>query len=374
MNLRSVAALLVVVVLGLAGWFFARDTDVWAELTGESVANEQTDPLASLRTATVSRTSVADTATLVGELRYQDAAIAVHRVDPIVTTVTQQIGIGRQAQTVTTTVEDPGQRSVTALPREGSVVSPGDVLYETDSTPVYAVAGSTPAFRTMDSETSGDDVAQLQDYLSDGGWAADELVADGQWSSTTTTAVEQWQSETGQTITGIVELGDLWFIASPIRITDVTATVGVVVNDGTELFHYTSGFRAIEARVQELPEGLLNATDLTARLPDGSVVPASVRSITGSEAGFDVLVDVELPESGVPQVNGLEITTTWTTTELVDALAVPPEAIRRLESGTYVVDVVNGDEIQVVEVDVVGQAGRVVAIEGVVERAEVVVP
>ena len=53
---------------------------------------------------------------------------------------------------------------------------------------------------------------------------------------------------------------------------------------------------------------------------------------------------------------------------------MPPEAIRRLDDGRYVVDVLEGDDVVTVPVEVLGQAGRVVAIAGVNEAQLVVIP
>ena len=73
-------------------------------------------------------------------------------------------------------------------------------------------------------------------------------------------------------------------------------------------------------------------------------------------------------------MNNVEVTTTWVSSELVDALTLPPEAIRRLDDGRYVVDVLEGEEVRTVPVDVLGQAGRVVTIDGVNETQLVVIP
>ena len=51
-----------------------------------------------------------------------------------------------------------------------------------------------------------------------------------------------------------------------------------------------------------------------------------------------------------------------------------PEAIRRLDDGAYVVDVLDGEDVQQVPVNVLGQAGRVVAIDGVNEAQLVIIP
>ena len=347
------------------GWWFARDTDWWQDLVGGDDAGEEvpSDLTDVFETAVVTRSDVADIGELDARLVYQNEVELAHRVDPTETTVTQTIGQGRFAQQVSTTVEEPGTRAITGLPELGERIFPGDVLMETDSTPVYLVAGDIAAHRTMDADTDGADVAQLQQYLLDGGWADGlELVADGEWTSATTDAVEAWQEDTGQTVTGTVELGDLWFSPGPIRIVDVHVTEGVVVTDAEPVLTYTSDERAVEVSVAELPDGLLDADDFTIDLPGVGDVPGELVSSRGTELGFDLVFSVDLEGQDVGSVDRLPVTVEWTIAELDDELTIPPEAIRRLDSGVYVVDVLDGDTIRRTEVEVIGQAGRVVAL------------
>ena len=391
-------AVLALIIVGFVGWRLITDT---GDDTNADVPSDLTE---IFNTALVERADVSDEAVLEGELRYQDAVDLVHRVDVVLTTITTEVEVpvltqpaatpaagGRGGQdgggpasagepvlgtiieTVTETVETPGQRTVTGLPRPGSVVAPGDVLYETDSTPVFAAFGEVAAWRTLNSTTAGDDVAQLQEHLRDGGWAAEPFAEAGTWDAALTTAVQTWQTDTGQAATGVVALGDLWFVAGPIRITDVQATEGVIVADGAPILSYTSSERAIEASLAEIPDGLLTAEELRVRLPGVGEVQATLRSTSGSDAGFDLVLDVESTE-GIPEVDGIDATVSWTTSEIVDALTLPPEALRRVDTGEYVADVLVGDTIEPTPVEVVGQAGRLVAVEGLDERTRVLIP
>ena len=385
--LRGIGSVVVIAALLAIGWFVVRDTDWWQDLTASESADEQaTDDAETITTAAVTRANVADVADLDAVLRYQDRVEFAHRVDPIITTTTETIATpaaGRGVQTaqaavpiagtITTTTEEDGSRAITALPEPGQIVSPGEVLYESDSTPVFAIAGKVAAWRKMEDGLTGPDIAQLHVFLVDEGWADESLVGN-EWLAATTTAVEQWQDATEQTVTGVVDLGDVWFIDGPIRITEITATEGLIVTDGEPLFAYTSQRRAIEVSVDVLPDGLLDADAIEARLPDGSRVPVEITSVRGSDTGFDLVFDVDLTGSDVPAVNGVQVTLNWTVNEIVDALTLPPEALRRTDAGVYVVDIVSGDEIHSSEVQVVGQAGRVVAIEGLVEGVEVRIP
>ena len=394
------AAIVIIGIVLVGGFFAIRNTDFFDDLTNGDSAEAAVDTGPAFSTTTPTRSNVADEVELVGELRYQDRVSFVHRADPEEVTITEEVPVAAapgpaaapganpggpdqaggaapavaQTEIITTVVEEPAFRTITGLPTPGQIIAPGDVLYETDSTPVFAVAGEVAAWRELSTLTNGSDVAQLQRYLIDGGWADDTLVDDGIWTTATTTAVQTWQDETGQLVTGTVALGDIWFIATPIRITQVPTSEGIVVGDGEELFAYTSTNRAIEVTVTELPEGLLEADTLNTRLPDRSSATTAVRSVRGTDTGFDIVLDVELPDEGVPAVNNVEVTTSWITSELVDALTLPPEAIRRLDDGAYVVDVLDGEDVQQVPVNVLGQAGRVVAIDGVNEAQLVIIP
>ena len=353
-----IGVLVAVVVVG-------NQNDWWAP----EMVEAQPEPLS---TASVTRTSVSDEDSLTGELRYQGEVVFSHRIDPIEVTTTTQVGNGRQAETITTTVFEPGERAVTALPQLGQIIEPGEALYETNSTTVFTAPGEVSAWRTMDAEANGDDVAQLQRFLIDSGFG-EGVVDDGVWSSATTTAVSSWQEQTGQDVTAVVELGDLWFIDGPIRIVNVRSTEGVFVQDGDPLFTYTSTDRRIEVQIDELPAGLLEANEFSGRLSTGPTISATLESVRGVDDGFELTFDAELPPD-LPQVDGLDVTLTWTVSEIDDALTVPPEALRRTDAGSYIVDVVQGDSVTTTPVEVVGQAGRLVAISGLVEGAEVLVP
>ncbi|MFT7474874.1 MAG: peptidoglycan hydrolase-like protein with peptidoglycan-binding domain [Verrucomicrobiales bacterium] len=373
--LRSIAGLVVVGGVVAISWSFARDMNWYQELTGTASTEQVPSDLTEVfKTAVVTRADVADVGEIDARLVYEDEVLFVHRIDPVIVTTTSTVGQGRNSQTLSTTAAEPDSRAITDLPEPGTIVEDGSVLYETDSTPVYVVSGSVAAWRTMDSSSNGDDVVQLQKYLLEGGWADDALVADGLWSSATTAAVELWQTSTGQPVSGVIPLGDLWFIESPIRIVENFVTVGMVVADGDEVLRYTSEGRVIIASVPELPDGLLTAEDITARLPNRSIVDVQLMSTRGSDTGFDLTFAVDLDDQIVGSLDRLSVTLLWTVNELVGELTIPPEAIQRLDSGAYVVSVLDGDLIQRTEVQVIGQAGRVVAIDGLDERTQVIIP
>lgn len=371
---RSLVALVVIIVVFAAGWLLVREWDRITDLLGGEDEVVAVDPLSLLSTAVVERANVIDIEELDATLNYVDRVSFAHRVDPDIDVITNTVGQGRFSQTVSTEVEVPGSRAITDLPDVGALLAPGDVLYETDSTPVYLVQGTVAAWRTMNVDVVGIDVEQLEQHLIDGGWATEDLEVDGEWTSLTTDAVELWQDETDQEVTGEVALGDLWFIDGPIRVVEVVATVGAPVADRDQVLTYTSDDRRVEVSLAELPEGLLAADGVDVELPNRVTVPGVVSSVRGTAIGFDLVIDVDLTGVEVDTFDRLPVTVSWTLNELVDELTIPPEAVQRLDSGEYVVYVLTGEDVTQTPVEIIGQAGRVVAVRGVDERAQVLVP
>lgn len=100
---------------------------------------------------------------------------------------------------VTSVVVDPG-----------AAVSSGDVLYTVDLRPVVAAKGVVPAFRDMSLRTEGEDVIQLQAFLSGLGFYEGEV--DGVFGSGLRSAVKEWQESMGIPSDGVVRLGDVVFV------------------------------------------------------------------------------------------------------------------------------------------------------------------
>lgn len=94
--------------------------------------------------------------------------------------------------------------------RPDATVEPGDVLYRVGLSPVFAAAGSTPAFRSLAAGARGKDVEQLQSMLVTLGWRRAE--PNGRYDEATRSRVRAWQRSTGQQVTGDVALGQVLFV------------------------------------------------------------------------------------------------------------------------------------------------------------------
>lgn len=121
----------------------------------------------------------------------------------------------------------------------GAVVSAGDVLYTVDLRPVVAAKGAVPAFRDMSLRMEGEDVTQLQLFLSQLGFYKGEV--DGVFGSGLRVAVKEWQESMAITSDGVVRLGDVIFVPElPAR---------VVVSDELKVGAPMSGGEPVLRRV-----------------------------------------------------------------------------------------------------------------------------
>jgi Putative peptidoglycan binding domain len=118
--------------------------------------------------------------------------------------------------------------TVTWLPAVGEVIKPGGTLYKVSGQPVILMNGSVPAYRDLsEGVTDGPDVKELKANLVALGFdPSHQITINNTFDSATTTAVESWQSSLGETQTGVVTLGDVVFLPSAQRITQVNTVLG----------------------------------------------------------------------------------------------------------------------------------------------------
>jgi peptidoglycan hydrolase-like protein with peptidoglycan-binding domain len=135
------------------------------------------------------------------------------------------IGVNRSAGVVTgTRIED------------GVEVNAGSILYEVDLRPVVIAEGDVPSFREIGEGTVGEDVEQLQHFLTEVGYFFGE--SDGRAQSGTVQAIRAWQDALGIEVTGTVGPGDLIFVPSlPMRVALDGKTVyrGATLSGGEEI-------------------------------------------------------------------------------------------------------------------------------------------
>jgi membrane fusion protein, multidrug efflux system len=191
-------------------------------LIWNAVSNEnQAETGASFNTAAVQRTDIEVTEQLSGTLGYGDA--------DALTFVSSDDGVDTVAGALSGTV--------TAIAGEGTVVEPGDVLYEVNGEPVVVLRGSTPAYRSFSARMSdGADVAQLEQAMVDLGYATTEdLTVDEDFTSATAGAIERLQADLGADEDGVLQLGEVVFAPDPFLVAEVMVELGGTVGPGTPI-------------------------------------------------------------------------------------------------------------------------------------------
>ncbi|WP_199042534.1 peptidoglycan-binding protein [Glycomyces salinus] len=114
----------------------------------------------------------------------------------------------------------------------GDMVDLGDIVFTVDLEPVIVAEGDIPSFRTLADGDEGEDVVQLQQFLSRQNYYDDEV--DGIFDYRVRWAVRSWQEDLGVDITGSVDAGAILFLPElPARLSlaeDIE--IGSVVGPG----------------------------------------------------------------------------------------------------------------------------------------------
>jgi multidrug efflux pump subunit AcrA (membrane-fusion protein) len=300
---------------------------------GASAAGGETDgssPPASVTTADIERRTLQVSEELDGTLGY-DGEIQV-------------------------TASLPG--TLTWLPAEGTIVRRGQRLYEVDGRyDSLLLTGTRPAWRTMGPDSdAGIDIKQLERNLKTLGYAR-TLKVDGVWTDHTTKAVKRWQKATGLPADGIVDLGEIVFSPTAVRVTEQVAGIGSRVGGGSPVLKGTTPNKVVSLELEADSQDLVRkGAAVTIELPDGTTVPAHVAKIgrvahpgeeTGlpgetSQATIDVTITLDDPRAA-GSLDQAPVTIYVVADAHQNVLAVPVNALVALLEGGYAVEVQGAD-------------------------------
>jgi hypothetical protein len=263
----------------------------------------------------------------------------------------------------------------TELPVPGQVIAQGQVLYRVNDSPVVLLYGSTPVYRSLSAGASGADVAELNaDLISLGYATSTQLGANSTFfGSATTTSLEKLQAALGVTRNGALALGQAVFEPTPVRITSLSAQLGVSTLAGQTVMQGSSTTRQVQVAVDASQQTDVAVGDtVTITLPNSQTTPGVVTSVgtiatcpsnsgsgssssssataasgtclsngSGSSPAPTVTVDVSPSDPAA--------TATWdqapvqvniTTATVPSALVVPVTALLAQSGGGYAVEVV----------------------------------
>jgi Putative peptidoglycan binding domain len=263
------------------------------------------------------------------------------------------------------TILGQGGGTITWLPSAGKVIRQGQELYGLNGSPVILLYGSIPAYRTLAegqtaSDVTGADVRQLNRDLVALGYAsrADLDPNSDEFTWVTKAAIEKLQQHLGVKQSGELSLGQVVFLPTPARVTDVTATLGGQA--GGPVFKATSTTPQVSVNLDASLQSQVKTGDrVTITLPNGQVIPGVVTSVgtvatsgSGSGSSGTATVPVTISPVRMPSAGHLDqasVQVAITAATVTDALVVPVNALLALASGGFAVEVVgaNGKHVLV---------------------------
>ncbi|GAA1796051.1 peptidoglycan-binding protein [Leucobacter iarius] len=263
--------------------------------------------------------------------------------------------------------------TLTQLPKPGTVVGSGGVLYWADDKPVIAVDGKLPAWREFkQGMDDGPDVEQLERYLTDLGYF--EGWVDERFSDLTEKAIKQWQEANGLKQDGVIPLGRIVFTQDGIRVGAAKATVGATIAPGAAVYTASGSAPIVTAKISvsdraSVPVG----TVATFSLPSGESVTGKVtvaRDPTEEEDASGkktVVIPITITPDDPKKLDGqmaLSVQVSFSHQAKGDVLQVPVAALLAAANDTFTVEVYRGKKIVTVPVETGRFAGGMVEITG----------
>ncbi|KFI51830.1 peptidoglycan-binding protein [Bifidobacterium biavatii] len=254
--------------------------------------------------------------------------------------------------------------TITQLPIAGKQINTGEQVYEMDGVPVPLFHGERPFWRTLQTDvTDGPDVTQLEQNLAELGFFGGTPDAHFDWL--TREAVRQWQRSlglTGGAADGVFQPSSVAVAASvPIRITQVKAKLG---ESNVSPASYTNVTLHVEATLTATQAATFKAGDkVQVVLPDNTTIDTTLSSVDqgGQSTGTDGQVTspsarVDFPDqSKVTKFGPVSVNLVIPNTSAsasAETLIVPVTAIVASAGNTYAVDVVRGDTLVRVPVEI----------------------
>ncbi|MGW6521674.1 peptidoglycan-binding protein [Streptomyces sp. NPDC054962] len=257
------------------------------------------------------------------------------------------------------TVNAGAAGTLTWIAPAGSLVKRDGRLFEVDGRAVRLMYGSKPMYRNLKDGTKGEDVRQFETNLAALGYVG--FTPDEEYTDLTAKAVKRWQKSAGFKETGAVGPEEVVFSAGALRINDHKAAVGDRSVPGQPVLTGTGSERIVTFRLT--PEEALLAekkAKLSIVLPGGKTVGGRVLSVgktatPGSDPQDKTpkvtvtgIFDDGADKSGFDQATvSVEVRGETRT----NVLSVPVNALMALSEGGFGVQVVSGNQVKDVKVE-----------------------
>jgi hypothetical protein len=266
----------------------------------------------------------------------------------------------------------PRAGTITRLPKPGTVIERGQVVFDVDAQGIPLLYGEIPIYRDLRAGVSdGADVRQLEDNLAALGFG-DGLTVDDHFDAATTRALRAWQESLGMARNGVLTASDAVVAAGPVRVASLVAKKGARVGSGTPVLSTTGTSRTVKVRLETSRQSLATvggAAQIV--LPDGSVADGTVVDV-GTVATKDseqsspkIDVTVALDDgSRAGALTEAPVTVRLTKATAEDVLTVPVRALLALSEGGYAVEVKRNGTRSLVGVDLGAFADGSVEVAG----------
>ncbi|MFF7097831.1 peptidoglycan-binding protein [Streptomyces rubradiris] len=296
---------------------------------------------------------------------------------------------------------------MTWLPETGATVERGDELLRVDDRPVILMYGSLPMYRSLgltarESEQGPDDQNPDEQQHKDGGAAGKSPNASGsqapggtgtdrgpgssqaprelkgmdvmqfeanlaalgytgftvdeKFTDLTAAAVKRWQKSLGVAQTGTVDVGDVIYSASKVRIGQPGTRLGSAVGENTLTYTGTTRKVTVNASATEAAWAVRGAR-VTVRLPNGDSVQGKVATIgkqatapeggggegggTAQPAMIPVTITIE-DQRAVGRLESGPVTVEYVGKEAGNVLTVPVSALVALAEGGHGLETADG--------------------------------
>ncbi len=237
----------------------------------------------------------------------------------------------------------------------GQAVEVGDVLYTVDLRPVVAAEGAVPSFRVLSAGASGEDVAQLEEFLA--ATVRFDGTVDEEFTELTAAAVMSWQARLGVEPSGVVRPGDLLFLPQlPARVVlSGDIRVGAQVSSGIGAVEVLSKSPSVTVTLGADQSDLVPLDGAVRVHRGGAIWRGRIAAATQTELGELQLELVGPQGRAICHPRCAQLPVSRPTLMRADLIAVPPTtgpvvpaaALRTMPQGATVVLGVDGEEIPV---------------------------
>ena len=156
---------------------------------------------------------------------------------------------GTLRQTDSKVLNSPMSGVVTYLPKEGTIINFGEVLFAIDNKPVILVEGSVPFYRTLDlNSDSGPDILQIEKALVFLGYASEDFVPDETFDEVTSSMLNNlyidYKIETKSEVTAAEQ------VAINLKQTEVEGIEDNISDGGTTLAEVNNKKKTLDDAIE----------------------------------------------------------------------------------------------------------------------------